>query len=368
MESRTLRRCAAHLRLDVSCIALALACLGSGAFADVKIVTEIVVSGGQNAQMPPLPSALPKTNGSEAEDAASSAPSQKVTIYYKGDMARRETARGPITLYDGAKNQVTILNPADKTYSVFATKDAFKWLRDGPGVSGADAFPTKLPEGMRQDTRVELDKTGLAQSLFDADTQKYTFAATLQIVMDTSQDQGGGYGSGRSGGGGYGGGGRRGGRQGGGGYPDGSQGGSYPGGAPSGGQGNRRTGGGGRALPMTEMQGDFWLADDDLLPAGAKSPMLPLLQGAVSDMAVLKSLYGKIAKLKRVPLSTSVTSRMSSPIGEAHSPLVTTTMQVKSITPVPLDDALFEVPAGYQKSKPEAVLRQNINYRMTEHR
>ncbi len=368
MKSLTLRACAAHLRLDVSCIALVLACIGGTAFADVKIVTEIAVSGGQNAQRPPLPSALPKTGGSETEDAASTVPAQKVTIYYKGDMARRETARGAITLYDGAKNQVTILNREDKTYSVFPTKDAFKWLKDGPNASGADAFGGKLPEGMRQDTRVELDKTGLAQSLFDADTQKYTLAATLQTVMDSSQGPGGGYGGGRSGGGGYGGGGgRRGGRQGGGGYPDGSQGGSYPGGGSGGGQGSRRTGSG-RTLPMTEMQGEFWLADDSLLPASDKSPLLPLLQGTVSDMDVLKSLYGKIVKLKRVPLSTTVTSRVSSPIGEAHSPLVTTTMQVKSITSGPLDDALFEVPAGYQKSKPEAVLRQNINYRMTEHR
>ncbi len=361
MKSRILRVCAPYMRPDVTCVALALACSGGGASVDIKIVTEIAVSGGQNAQMPRMPSALPKNSGSQSEDAPT-APAQKVTIYYKGEMARRETARGPITLYDGAKNQVTILNPADKTYSVFATKDAFKWLKDDRGAFGQDAFGAKLPEGMRQDTRVDLDKTGLAQSLFDAETQKYTLAARLQVVMDSAQGLGGH--GGRSGGGSYGGR-RRGGRQDGDGYPDGGQGGYSP--TPGGGQGRGRSSGY-RAMPLTEIQGDFWLAEDDLLPAGDKSPLLPLLQGTVSDIAVLKSLYGKIAKLKCVPLSTSVTSRVSSPIGEAHSPLVTTTMQVKSITRSPLDKTLFEVPAGYQKSRPEAVLRQNISYRMTEHR
>ena len=349
MNLQSRRQCVSRLRLYAPCTGLVLLCGGSlRAHADVKITTEISTSSGTTTTSA-FATSDPAPGAGGSSSVTPTGPIQTVTIYYKGDMARREAANGLITLYDGAKNQVTVLNPADKTYSVFATKDAFKWLNAAPSSFNPDAPGSKLPEGMHEETHVEFDKTGLVQSQFDAETQKYTLAATEQRIMEAPQGFGG---SGGRGGGGYGGGGRHGGGRGGG------QGGS---GGGSGGRGP----GSNRALPLTEYQGDFWLADDALLPANDKSPLLPLLQGTVSDAAILKSLYGRIAKLKRVPLSSSITTRLSSG-GQARAGLVTTTMQVKSITQGALEDTLFQVPSDYQKSKPEAVLRQNIAYHTTE--
>ncbi len=341
-------------------------------WADVKVVTELSVSGvggpSDPAQPPSGPPQNPSTDG-EPSPPGSQTPVQTVTIYYKGGMARRETAGGLVMLYDSAAGKVYALNPTQKTYSVVGTKDVFKWLNalDAPAQSPF-LLPISevLPEGMRRDTKVDVEKTGLQHTVNDINTLKYTLDATDRVSMEAPSRGGGGGGMGGSGGGRRGG---RGGRGGGGGYGGGG-GGGYPDGGGQGGGGPQGGGrsGAGRALPTSEMQGDLWLADAAAWPGGVKSPLLPLLQGTLPDTAVLKSICDKINKLKCVPLSTIVTTRLSpggtggsygGAYGGGGRKTMTITMQVKSITEAPLDDALFQVPTDYQKAKIEVVLRRN---------
>ena len=337
--------------------------------ADVKVVSELSVSPTGSASDPTRPPSSPgQTAPSNADtslpDTQNAAPGQIVTIYYKGSMARRETAGGLVMLYDSAANKAYALNPTQKTYSVVAMKDAYKWLNALDAPANAPALlpaAETLPEGMHKDIKVEVDKTGLQHTVVDINTQKYMLYATERISMEApSRGGGGGYGGG--------GGGRRGGRGGGGRYPGGGgSGGGYPGGGSpdgSGGQGGGRSGGG-RMLPSSEMQGDLWLADAATWPGGSKSPLLPLLQGIIADTSVLKSVCEKIGKLKCLPLSTSVTTRLSSgggfggSYGNGGGRTSVVTMQVKSITEAPLDDTLFQVPADYQKAKMEFVVRRD---------
>jgi hypothetical protein len=324
------------------------------AHADVKITVEVTTEDGSSVR----PSAASGGASADApvQNTSDNPPApRKVTIYYKGKMARREVAGGATTLYDGANNKVYALYPDQKTYSVVAMKDAFKVLTPLSNMANAPGQPSttssSLPEGMRQETQTALDKTGLTQSVVGKETQKYTLEANQRLVRDQPSGQGGGQG----------GGGRRGRRGGSGGGGGGGRGGD--GGGGSGGQGGPSRGGMG--MPSTEMEGEYWLADAGLLPESGKSPALPLLVDTVPPSSILKSLNDKMTKLKLIPLSSKVTLRTSafngSSIGSSGSSraLIVVTTQVTSITEVSLDDALFQPPADYQKVAPEAAARQN---------
>lgn len=277
-------------------------------------------------------------------------------------MARREAPGEPTTLYDSAAHKVYALYPDQKTYSVVAMKDAVKVLSALNSAPNAPGQPTSasgsLPEGLRQETQTALDKTGLTQSIVGKETQKYTLEANQRLVRDQPSGQGGGQGGY---GGGYGGGGGGRGRRGGGGY-----GGGRNGGGNSGGQGGPTRGVMG--MPMTEIEGEYWLADAGLLPESGRLSALPLLVDTVPPSDILKSLNDKMTKLKMIPLSSKVTFRTSSfsgssigssgPSGSSHTLLVVTT-QVTSITEASLDDALFQLPTDYQKVDPAAAARQN---------
>ena len=338
----------------LAAVGVCLAGLMARAYADVKITVEVTTDNGA----PTRPygatgSASPDATGQN--DPASPPAPRKVTIYYKGKMARREVEGGATTLYNGAANKVYALFPDQKTYSVVATKDAVKVLAAlNTGANTPSSLPAiagSLPEGVHQDTQTALDKTGLTQSVAGKDTQKYTLEANVRLVRD--QPSGG---SGRQGG--YGGGGGRGRRGGGGGYGGGYGGRGGDGGGGSGGQGSPQRGG--MAMPTTEMEGEYWLADASLLPEGSKSPALPLLVDTVPASGILKSLNDKMTKLKMIPLSSKVMLRTSAynPNGSSRALTVLTT-QVTSIVTTPLDDALFTPPADYQKVDAEAAARQS---------
>src|SRR5262249_43117547 len=95
--------------------------------ADVKIVTEVTVTGlpthraaNPDAAPPPDPA------NSSASASTQPPPPNTITTYCKGKMARIESADGLVPLYDGAANKVYTLNPARKSYAVTSAKKAFE--------------------------------------------------------------------------------------------------------------------------------------------------------------------------------------------------------------------------------------------------
>ena len=120
--------------------------------------------------------------------------------------------------------------------------------------------------------------------------------------------------------------------------------------------GNSAPPGAGSADPDNQIGGEYWLADTSILPAAARSLILPLLRSAFPLTQLLKPLHDKLTKLKMIPLYSQVTIRVPSSDPSASGAVITA--EVKSISEGPLDDGLFKVPEGYLEVKP-ASARQN---------
>jgi hypothetical protein len=316
----------------------ALCLAGSGGRCDLKIVVEIDTTG----QLPQptqrtRPDAAPSTPGTGQQPDASAPTQHTFTAIFKDHMARTETDDGEVTLYDAAAKRIYRLNPTQKTYCMQSLDAELK-------QESTASLP--VPTGMRLDTQADVDATGLTKPVAGQTTHKYTLDGYYRMVVDRSGETGGG---GRGGGGG-----RHGG--GGGGFPGGGGGGGgFPGGGGGGGGGSTPPGGG-RAIPTTQIDGEYWLGDTALLPVADRGLVLPLLEPTMPVGIILKPLNGRFAKLKMIPLSSHVTVRTPGP-NSYDAPFVIDT-EVKSLTDFTADDALFKVPDGYQKIDPAAFARQ----------
>lgn len=228
---------------------------------------------------------------------------------------------------------MTLINPKLKTYCVLSEKDAAK-LQVGPLTIAGPAGYLVAPAGTSIDTTVSVDPTGLVQTNLGRDTHKFTAYGSLSLVRDQAPTEGGG--------GGFGGGGVGRGRRGG------EGGGSRsPGGSPRGGSRN----------PTTEFDGEYWLAAASNLPEGAKASILPLYQLTVPDGPIMAALYGRVARLKMMPMASKMLFGNSFSNLTSH-PSVVIEMQVKSIQNSPIEDGQFKVPDGYEQVRPEAMQRQ----------
>jgi hypothetical protein len=304
--------------------------------ADVKIISEVTVTGGParaQAATPGTSQQAGSPSGTPATAAAKPEIPKTVTTYYKARMARTEVEGGPLTIYDGQAGKVFILHPDQQTYSVFSLGQMLE-------QSGSATEPSSAGgrgRGARFDVKVNLEKSDATKTIAGKEAAKYVLTASMQLISR----RGGGFGGGRGfpGGGGFP---RRGGRFPRGGFPlaEGASPSGETGGAPS---------PGGPGIGSIQIQGEYWLADAAFLPAAENSPLLPLLSQTLRAGPILRDLNSKLVKSKQVPLSSKLT--MTRPNAESQEPLVTT-MEVKTITEGPLDDALFKVPDGYKEVKP----------------
>ena len=121
-------------------------------------------------------------------------------------------------------------------------------------------------------------------------------------------------------------------------------------------------------MPVTEISGEVWLADAVKLPEDKKASALPSVQALIfgADPA-LKSFSDALDKGKLLPLSSTITITRDArqPRGDDQSDsgsgndaetgsatIITTTMQVKSLSQETLPETLFQVPSGYTQVDP----------------
>ncbi len=258
-------------------------------------------------------------------------PPRAVTVFYKGKAARSEAEGGPIAIYEGAMGRVYSLTPGQTTYRAYDLSDL---------LSRPDVVQSPALNGMTFDVTVRLDKSAATKTIAGRQVQRYFVAAAMRPKQVT----------------------RRGGQR----VPPGV----YPGPGATSGPGVSVKGGGPLgdilsrsgvlASPRTtttttqippgvpgepgslQMSGEYWLADAAFLPAGAESPLVPLLRQTTTLGPVLKELSAQLAKLKLFPLAGSVTVT-------GLQRLATMTLDTQTISEGPLDAALFQVPGSYKQ-------------------
>ena len=323
-------------------------CLPLGARADVKVVSEVSVTGpAQQAQ----------------DGGADQSSPQIITTYYKGSNARAETASGSVTIYDSAVDKEYVLEPARKTYYVLDVK---QFGQPSGGDSGRLSLDTSVD--VTQSDKDEADSTRTVAGL-SARGYRVTGSAKVSPKRSNNFSLGGIFGGGGvfGGGGGFPGGG-------GGGFPGGGR--HRRGGYPGGGGGGRQAGAAGGSLPSYQVTGEFWLSDAVKLPGDKKANVLPAIQPLLlSADPLLKPLADRLTKLKDIPLYAHLTVTRTAPAprggqgdsyggdtdqgasGRAAERITTATLKVMSATTVTLNDALFKVPNDYQQVDPPARVR-----------
>lgn len=343
-------------RTAALCAAVAVC---SPVHADVTIVSQIETQGDpSNFQLRSRPMQDISQTSAPRQDPASKTepPSIKTTTttYYKGKMARVEAANGTVTIYDGVANKVYTLRPDRKTYKVLSIKQA---------LSPNNAAMLGLPRGMGLTTKLDFSKINSTETLLGKEMQRYSVEATVQPSADDTSPRR----QGRGQGGGFPGGGYRRHR-----FPLGGMTDEAP--APQTSDGAQFPGGGGyqrsqgaRQLPSIRIEGDYWLTDGAFLPKENRYDCLPLLAQSLGPAEpVLKPLFDRMVKLKQVPLSARVLMALNRPgSSETASPVVVT-LNVISITPGSVDEALFKVPADYTLAAPEKERDSGSSYRSGE--
>ena len=71
--------------------------------------------------------------------------------------------------------------------------------------------------------------------------------------------------------------------------------------------------------PLLRIEGEYWLAEAAILPAGTSSPALPLLQQTVTAGPVLKELLDQLTKMKLIPLAGQATATVTRPSATRRS-------------------------------------------------
>jgi hypothetical protein len=309
---------ATRAMISAGVVSVGLGLIDRSVRADVKIVTEIKITGYVESSGG-LSESFPWTPDDGSLEASNR--THTVTAYYKDKMARTETDSGQVTLYDAAAKKIYRINPTLKTYTVTPLNAA---LKPPPPQN------TSMPEGANVDTAVDLDATRETRAVVGQQVRKYMIDGYIRTVIERPENFGStGHGGIKTG------------------FPA----------NPDGGNTDSTPPGAGKApLPTSQVGGEYWLADTSILPAAAKNLILPLLRSTFPLAQLLKPLNDKLTKLKMIPLYSQVTIRVPGNNPSASGEVITA--EVKSITAGPLDDGLFKVPDDYRKVDPPAT-RQN---------
>jgi hypothetical protein len=249
--------------------------VGAPARADVKIVSEVNVSGLPAAAAAQMKGAFPQT----------------VTVYYKGEKMRTETAGSPaVTIYDCTADKLYTLDTAKKTYTVASVK----------GMLDA-ANP--MMAMMKFDTTANVKPGGASKVIAGQPAKNYTYMATIKMGMEGAS-------------------------------PD--MAGMFPTMTMRGEQWTTDA----ITLPANCQR---MMASSFARTAG---PMLKGMKPLIDQMATIKG-----APLSS-RMTMTLASKQPLP-GLPTEPIVTTN-ETKSISQATLDDALFTVPAGYKEVRAAA--------------
>lgn len=140
------------------------AALVPAARADVAIVQKVTVSG------------IPKEM---VEAAAPGAPDptkpQTIKTFVKGDRVRTET--GPaITIFDAAAEQLYVLNPANKQYTVMPIKHLLESTAGNPMMAM-----------LKFDTVADLKETADTKAIGGKPARKYAYTATIKMGLQGNE-------------------------------------------------------------------------------------------------------------------------------------------------------------------------------------
>lgn len=309
-----------------ACLTAALcAQLQSVSRADITVVSNVTVTG----------QFIPTQR--EGSSTLIPYPQGDVTVYYHGDLERLE-AGGTVTLFDTAKDRVTIINSTNKSYIVLPLKKTLAELNP----PADPALASKVESNISVITNVSIAQQTDKKTIANREALKTTMLASADLMQE-SQSSGTVRGFGRGGGrGGYG---RGGGSTGGGGQ------------TPSPNTTGRRA-----PLPTYQVEGEYWMTGEiPGLEAGVKNKKELLTPSYLTTLAIaptistlVRPVTEKMAAVKGYPVMSRISiSRVltNQDSGTPPDPVVITT-EVKSITEGALSESLFKVPDGYIEVKP----------------
>jgi len=297
----------------VRTVALGLSTFGAAASiarADVTITSLLTMTAPR--QMPGRPARGSGGSGSETTR-------QTVTAYYKGNKVRTQSSVGSVTLYDAATDTTTVLNPADKTYTVNASKKMVEQVK--PFLS---MFKVSVGGGVTPGTA--------SKTIAGLPARNYRINLQMKMGVDPQSAIGRG------------------------GLAPGAPGTSAAGTPPA-------------TLFRMKMAGEQWASSAVSLPARVQTQMTTSALRALGGMMPgMEKMAGRMTAVKGLPLSSRMTITMTTPqgigaammggggpAGAKSGPIVITTVtDTKSVSRKPLPDSLFTIPAGYREVQPAA--------------
>jgi len=274
------------LRSLFPAVAAALVCAvvaPAAARADMTVVQKITTTG------------LPR-EASEAQGGQRGAPDpskpQTLKTLFKGDRVRTES-NDAVTIFDGAAEQVYVLNPQTKRYTVLSAKQMFD---EGAGGNSMLAM-------LQFDTVADLKETPDTKQLSGKAARRYTYTATMKPA------------------------------------------------------GKGEAAGLSSILPTVTLEGEQWVAGDIATPPAYRRLAALAGFGPLSRLMGKGAapLIDKMAALPGLPLAAreTVTLKFSDPSGpfaqNAPKEPIVTQREVVSLSDKDLDAALFQVPADYVK-------------------
>jgi len=307
--------------------------------ADLTVVSELKVTG--------LPEPLDGTRGEDVKPLSA----QKFTVIYKGEKVRVQCEGGLTVIYDRSKGKAYTLNDQTKSYSETSLKEA---------LDAANALKASGPMKLKAETKLNLKKQEETKSLAGRDTQRYDLTGTITVRPDMDDGPTGGPGGGQGGGfpgggGGFPGGGGRGPGGGGRGPGGGGPGGGGPGGGGPGGGGSPGgpTGGTGPVQTL-DFEAEFWMASESVEKGKGKQPFMASLLASVLPGPYAKGMVDRLSKVAGIPLSSTVIVTVRNGRGGAGKPIVMSS-KVEKIDSTGVDEAVFNIPADYNRTAPEPV-------------
>lgn len=130
----------------------------SMARADIKIVSEITITGMPAAARQSAPGVSDKP--------------MTTTVYYKGSKQRTETGN-TVQIYDAAADQMYTLDTDKKTYSVISPSKMLEGVAGNPFL-----------DMMKFDTTASVKAGGATKNIAGKPATNYVYSATIKITMD----------------------------------------------------------------------------------------------------------------------------------------------------------------------------------------
>jgi hypothetical protein len=385
-----------HQRLRgwrASVLALALLTVPAAAHADLTIVAEVTTTGPTSVAARAAAGAPAGGAGGARETPPPPPPSlsgtttkQTVTTYYRGRKARSEVKNGPVTLYDADAGKVYRLDPARKTYRVFALRDVLDgkvnpnggllasiaaavptvaFGRTAPGaavavegapvpVEGAPArparpAPTPEEEARRRQmveqvmnrvesalsfrTTLTMSETSEQATVAQQQAQKIDLKGEINTTFDTAAL---GFGAGGA---------------------------AQPGVVaipPGGARARGNAPGGAFQIPPTAVTGEAWVGRGvfALLPDNGRLGLYPTTNGILTGPGaaqMAKTVADRMVKAQAIPLALRLNLAIASPRGD-QSFTSSTEMLVTAVSGEALPDSLFAIPEGYTETAAPSLL------------